>query len=48
MRGIISGIFAWAQHPLYSEGNLKEWGAGLIVVLVLAFFWTTVLKKIDA
>jgi len=48
MRGIISGIFAWGHHPLYSEGTIWEWGAGLVVVLILAFLWTTVLSKIDA
>ncbi len=46
MRGVINGIFAWGQHPLYSEGTLWEWGAGLVLILILAFLWTTVLAKI--
>jgi hypothetical protein len=47
MRGIISGIFDWGQHPLYSQGTLWEWGAGLVFILIAAFFWKTVLDRID-
>ena len=47
MRGIISGIFDWGQHPLYSQGNLFDWGAGLLLVLIAAFLWKTVVDRID-
>lgn len=46
MRGVISGIFAWGQHPLYSEGTLWEWGAGLVVILIVAFAWHTILGEV--
>lgn len=44
--GIIGQIFAWGQHPLYSEGTLKEWVAGFVLLLIVAYFWTTVVSKI--
>ncbi|HXT74607.1 MAG TPA: hypothetical protein VN785_12210 [Candidatus Angelobacter sp.] len=47
MKGIVSGIFDWGQHPLYSRGTLVEWGAGLLMVLILAFFWKTVVDRIE-
>lgn len=47
MRGIVSGIFDWGQHPLYSRGNVWDWGAGLVLVLILAFFWKTVIDRIE-
>lgn len=46
MRGLINGIFAWAQHPLYSEGNLWDWAAFLVGISIVSFFWYTVLSKI--
>lgn len=47
MRGLVSGIFDWGQHPLYSRGTLLDWGAGLVLVLILAFLWKTVVDRID-
>lgn len=47
MRGIISGIFDWGQHPLYSRGTVTDWSAGLALVLILAFLWKTVVDRID-
>lgn len=47
MRGIISGIFDWGQHPLYSQGTLFDWGAGLALVLIAAFLWKTVIDRIE-
>lgn len=47
MKGIVSGIFDWGQHPLYSQGTLVEWGAGLVLVLILAFLWKTVVDRIE-
>lgn len=48
MKGLISGVFSWGQHPLYSEGNFWEWGAALVLILIIAFFWKTVVDKIHA
>lgn len=47
MKGIISGIFGWGQHPLYSQGTVIEWGAGLVIVMILAFLWKTVVDRIE-
>lgn len=47
MRGLVSGIFDWGQHPLYSQGTLVDWGAALVLILILAFLWKTVVDRID-
>lgn len=44
--GLIGKIFAWGQSPLYSDTTVNEWLAGLGVVIILAFLWTTVLRQI--
>lgn len=46
--GVVGHIFAWGQHPLYSEGTLWEWGAGLVLILIAAFLWHTVLQNVVA
>ena len=47
MKGLISGIFAWGQHPLYSEGTVADWFAALVLLLIAAFLWKTVVDRID-
>jgi hypothetical protein len=47
MKGIISGIFQWGTHPLYSSGTVADWGAGLVLLLILSFLWKTVVDKIE-
>jgi hypothetical protein len=34
--------FAWGAHPTYSEGTALQWGAGLILVLLIAFVWARI------
>jgi hypothetical protein len=46
--GIISKIYSWVWHPSNSEETLSDWGAGLVVVIVLAFLWSTVVKQLSA
>lgn len=47
MKGIISQTLNWITHPSQSEGTPVEWAAGLVLILILSFFWVTVLKKIE-
>jgi hypothetical protein len=47
MNGVIGSTFEWLQHPLYSKGTMFDWGAALVLVLILAFLWKTVIDKID-
>ena len=43
--GIISKIYTWVWHPSNSSETLNEWGAGLVVILILAFLWSTVVNR---
>lgn len=47
MKGLISQTLNWISHPSYSEGTPGTWAAGLVVVLIVAFLWSTVLKQIE-
>jgi len=47
MKGLISGIFQWGQHPLYSSGTVMDWGAALVLLLILSFLWKTVIDRIE-
>jgi hypothetical protein len=47
MRGLVSGIFQWGQHPLYSSGNVADWLAALALLLILSFLWKTVIDRIE-
>jgi hypothetical protein len=45
MKGLISGTLDWITHPTYSDAQLWEWAAGLVLVLILAFLWSTVVRQ---
>ena len=47
MNGLISQTLNWITHPSESEGTPMEWLAGLLVVIILAFLWSTVLKQME-
>lgn len=47
MKGLISHTLDWITHPSYSEASLGQWAAGLVVILIVAFLWTTVVKQIE-
>lgn len=45
--GIISKIFGWITHPtIDTETEPVDWLAGLVVVLILSFLWSRVVKQI--
>lgn len=45
MKGIISKIFDWIEHPSKSGGDLTDWGAGLLLILIVSFLWSTVVRQ---
>jgi hypothetical protein len=45
--GIITKIFGWITHPtIDTETEPIDWLAGLVVVLILSFLWSRVVKQI--
>jgi hypothetical protein len=46
--GFISKIYSWVWHPSNDDSTLTDWAAGLVVVLILAFLWSTVIRTIEA
>lgn len=47
MKGLISQTLDWVTHPSYSDGNLMDWAAGLVLILIAAFLWSQVLRQIE-
>ncbi len=45
MRGVISKIFDWGTHPQFDNSTITQWVAGLIVLLIIAFLWSTVIQS---
>lgn len=45
--GLITRTLNWITHPSYSDPNLATWGAGLTLILIVSFLWTTVIKQIE-
>lgn len=47
MRGILGQSLDWLEHPSYSDATVGEWLGGLVVILILSFLWTTVLRGLE-
>jgi len=47
MKGLISQTLDWIAHPSNSEGTPGQWAAGLVLILIVAFLWTTVIKQME-
>ncbi len=45
--GLISKIFGWVTHPALSDEAPEDWAAFLVLALIVAFLWSTVIKEID-
>jgi hypothetical protein len=45
--GLISKLFSWGISPLNDESTINQWAAGLVLVLIAAFLWSTVVNKIE-
>lgn len=44
--GLINDLWGWFQHPIYSHGNVEDWAAGFVVLLIVAFLWSMVVRRI--
>jgi uncharacterized protein involved in cysteine biosynthesis len=42
----LSNLNDWLKTASYSDSAVTAWMAGLILVLILAFLWSTVVRKI--
>jgi ABC-type phosphate transport system permease subunit len=42
---MISKIFDWLQSPMESEASISEWAAGLVLILIVSFLWSTVVRQ---
>lgn len=42
--GLLSKILNWVEHPTFSEGTPTEWVAGLVLILMVSFLWSTVVR----
>lgn len=47
VKGIASQTLDWITHPAYSDASLGEWAAGLVLILILSFMWTLVVRQIE-
>ena len=45
-KGLITSLYDWSAHPSYSTGTALQWTAGLVIVLILAFLWSTVIRLV--
>lgn len=43
--GLISKLFKWGSTPLTSEGTSIQWAAALVLILILSFLWSTVVRQ---
>jgi len=45
-QGLVSKFFAWGTSPQYDNATVAQWAGGLIVILAVAFLWSTVVKQV--
>lgn len=45
--GLISKTFSWVTHPLNDTSTVVDWFAGLVLILILAYLWSTVIRMIE-
>jgi len=45
--GLISKVFTWIWHPSNSEETLTDWAGFLVLVLIVSFLWSTVIKMAE-
>jgi hypothetical protein len=43
--GIITKLFAWMGHPAKSDSDIADWVGGLVLILILSFLWSTVVRQ---
>lgn len=47
MKGIISQTIDWITHPAYSEASPGQWLGGLVLILLVSFAWSTVVRSME-
>ncbi len=47
MRGVISKIFDWGTHPQFDNTTITQWVAGLVILVIIAFLWSTVIRGME-
>lgn len=47
MKGLISQTLNWISHPANSNGTVKDYAAGLVLILIAAFLWSQVVQQIE-
>ena len=45
--GLISQVLGWFTHPNYSNGGILEWFSALVLIFIVSFLWSTVVRGID-
>ena len=43
---ILSDAGQWFQSPLHSDTDVSVWLWGLLLILILAFLWSTVVRQV--
>lgn len=46
MNGAITNILNYVTDPVQESGTIKGWVLGLLVILILAFLWSRVVKQL--
>lgn len=44
--GLLGKIFQWGTSATYSDTTVSIWLAGLALVLIAAFLWSTVVRDV--
>jgi len=47
MKGLLAQTLDWVTHPSYSDESLGTWAAFLLLVIIMSFLWTTVIRQIE-
>jgi len=43
--GLITKIYSWVDWQPNSKGTTLDWFAGLILILLASFLWSTVVRQ---
>lgn len=43
---MVNKIYDWLTSPLYDGSKVQTWVAGLALVLIFAFLWSTVVRQV--
>lgn len=42
--GVFGKTWQWVFHASYDETTVADWAAGFVLILILAFLWSTVVN----